>query len=126
MRSTRIRNGLPSPAETLHGRNLVTGEPMTVDHATVRATLEKKQAKYGQSHNRSHKVKKQRALVLGERCWVMRTNNEWTECFVTGIHGDSRSYQVVIKQTGRSMRCNRSHIKKCGFDSKLGPFRTTT
>ena len=68
LRSTRIRNGLPSPAETLYGRNSVTGEPITVDHATVRATLQKRQAKYSQSHKRSHKVKKQRALLLGERC----------------------------------------------------------
>ena len=49
LRSTKIRNGLPSPAEILHGRSLVTGEP--VDHATVKATLLKRQAKYSQNYN---------------------------------------------------------------------------
>ena len=51
LRSTKIRNGLPSPAEILHGRSLVTGEPVTVDHATVKATLLKRQAKYSQNYN---------------------------------------------------------------------------
>ena len=46
----------------------------------------------------------------------MGSNNEWTECFVTGIHGDSTSNQVVVEQIGRSIRCNRSHLKPCGFD----------
>ena len=42
LRSTKIRNGLPSPVEILHGRSLVTGEPMTVDHSAVKATLLKR------------------------------------------------------------------------------------
>ena len=31
LRATKIGNDLPSPAEILHGRSLITGEPVTVD-----------------------------------------------------------------------------------------------
>ena len=31
LRSTKISKGLPSPAEILHSRSLITGEPVTVD-----------------------------------------------------------------------------------------------
>ena len=70
-----IDNGLPSPAEILHGRSLVTGEPVTVDHASVKAGLVNRQIKDTQQYNKSHRVKKQRALVPGERCWGTGTNN---------------------------------------------------
>ena len=69
LRSTKIGNGLPSPAEILHGRSLVTGEPVTVDHASVKAVLIDRQIKDSQHHIKSHRVKTQRALVSGERCW---------------------------------------------------------
>ena len=36
LRATKIGNDLPSPAEILHGRSLITGEPVTVDHAKVK------------------------------------------------------------------------------------------
>ena len=39
LRSTKIGNGLPSPAEILHGRSLITSAPVTVDHASVKAVL---------------------------------------------------------------------------------------
>ena len=38
LRSTKIGNSLPSQAEILHGRSLITGEPVTVDNATVKDT----------------------------------------------------------------------------------------
>ena len=81
LRSTKIGNGLPSPAETLHGRSLITGKPVTVDHASVKAVLVDKQIKDSQQYNKSHRVKTQRALVLGERCWGTGTNNIWKECY---------------------------------------------
>ena len=74
LRATKIGNNLPSPAEILHGRSLITGEPVTVDHAKVKAVLIGKQIKDRQQYNKSHRVKSQRALVLGERCWGTGTN----------------------------------------------------
>ena len=68
LRSTKIGNDLPSPAEILHGRSLITGAPVTVDHAAVKAVLIDRQIKDSQHYNKSHRVKTQRALVLGERC----------------------------------------------------------
>ena len=51
LRSTKIGNSLPSPAEILHGRSLITGEPVTVDHATVKAVLIDRQIKDSQHYN---------------------------------------------------------------------------
>ena len=73
--STKIENGLPSPAEKLHGRFLITGEPVTVDHASVKSVLINRQIRDSQDYSKSHRVKTQRALVLGERCWGTGTNN---------------------------------------------------
>ena len=73
--STKIGNDLPFPAEILHGRSLITGEPVTVDHAKVKAVLVGRQIKDSQQYNKSHRVKSQRALVLGKRCWGTGTNN---------------------------------------------------
>ena len=89
---------------------------MTVDHSAVKATLLERQAKYSQNYNQSHKVKIQRALVLGERCWTTGTNNQWTECYVTGIDEEKRCYKVVFEDTGKTFRCTRSHLKPCGPD----------
>ena len=47
---------------------------------------------------------------------MMGTNNQWTECFVTGTHNNGISYQVVFGSTGKSMRCNRSHLRPHGID----------
>ena len=113
LRSTKIRNDLPSPAEILHGRSLITGEPVTVDHAKVKAVLIGRQIKDSQQYNKSHRVKSQRALVLGERCWGTGTNNEWSECYITGIDKENRCYQVVFEETGRSLRRTRSHLRPC-------------
>ena len=116
LRSTKMRNGLPSPAEILHGRSLITGAPVTVDHATVKAVLIDRQVKDSQHYNKSHRVKTQRALVLGERCWGTGIDNIWTECYITGIDEENRCYQVVFKDTGRTLRHTRSHLRPRGPD----------
>ena len=69
-----------------------------------------------QQYNKSHRVKSQRALVLGERCWGTGTNNEWLECYITGIDKENRCYQVVFEDTGRSLRRTRSHLRPRGPD----------
>ena len=116
LRATKIRNGLPSPAEILHGRSLITGELVTVYHAKVKAVLVGRQIKDSQQHNKSHRVKSQRARVLGERCWGTGTNNEWLDCYITGIDKENRCYQVVFEDTGRFLRRTRSHLRPCGPD----------
>ena len=116
LRATKIGKDLPSPAEILHGRSLITGEPVTVDHAKVKAALVGRQIKDSQQYNKSHRVKSQRALVLGERCWGTGTNNEWIECYVTGIDKENRCYQVVFEDTGRTLRRTRSHLRPRGPD----------
>ena len=115
LRATKIGNDLPSPTEILHGRSLITGEPVTVDHAKVKAVLVGRQIKDSQQYNKSHRVKSQRALVLGERCWGTGTNNEWLDCYITGID-KNRCYQVVFEDSGRCLRRNRSHLRPCGPD----------
>ena len=116
LRATKIGNDLPFPAEILHGRSLITGEPVTVDHAKVKAVLVGKQIKDSQQYNKSHRVKSQRALVLGERCWGTGTNNEWLDCYITGIDKENRCYQVVFEDTGRCLRRIRSHLRPHGPD----------
>ena len=116
LRATKIGNDLPSPAETLHGRSLITGEPVTVDHAKVKAVLVGKQIKDSQQYNKSHRAKSQRALVLGERCWGAGTNNKWLDCYITGIDKENRCYWVVFEDTGRCLRRTRSHLRPHGPD----------
>ena len=54
LRATKIGNILPSSAEILHGRSLITGEPVTVDHAKVKAVFVGRQIKDSQQYNKSH------------------------------------------------------------------------
>ena len=88
---------------------------MTVDHAKVKAVLVGRQIKDNQQY-KSHRVKSQRALVLGERCWGTSTNNEWLNCYITGIDKENRHYYVVFEDTGRWLRRTRSHLRPCGPD----------
>ena len=46
----------------------------------------------------------------------MGTNNEWIECYVTGVDEENRSYQVVFENTGKTLRHTRSHLKPRGPD----------
>ena len=119
LRATKIGNHLPFPVEILHGRSLITGEPVTVDHAKVKAVLVGRQIKDSQQYNKSHRVKSQRALVLGERCWDTGTNNEWLDCYITGIDKENKCYQVVFEDTGRSLGRTRSHLRPHGPDSRM-------
>ena len=111
LRATKIGNNLPSPAEILHGRYLITGEPVTVHHAKIKAVLIGRQIKDSQQYNKSHRVKSQRALVLGERCSGTGTNSEWLDCYITGIDKENRCCQVMFEDTGRCLRRTRSHLR---------------
>ena len=116
LRATKIGNDLPSPAEILHGRSLITGKPVTVDHAKVKAVLVGRQIKDSQQYNKSHRVKSLRTLVLGERCCGTGTNNQWLDCYITGIDKENRCYWVVFEDTGRRLRRTRSHLRPRGPD----------
>ena len=66
LRSTCIGDGLRSPAEILHGRSLITKEPVQVDIKKERAALVRRQAGQTKAHDKSHRIKAHRKLVVGE------------------------------------------------------------
>ena len=94
LRSTHIGNGLPSLVEILHGRSLVTKETTGVDFKKVRAILVKRQAGQTKAHDKSHRAKAHRKLVMGERYVVLSKKNQWYHCYITGTGQDGRSYTV--------------------------------
>ena len=87
-----------------------------MDHAKVKAVLVGRQIKDSQQYNKSYRVKSQRTLVLRERCWGTGTNNEWLDCYITGIDKENRCYWVVFEDTGRCLRRTRSHLRPHGPD----------
>ena len=111
LRATRISMGLPSPAEILHGRNPATKEACYVDYKAIRAVLQERQLKIKLSHDKSHRAKKARPLVTGERCYCLGPKDKWLECFIVGIHDTGRSYDIQIEATGTKLTRNRSHIR---------------
>ena len=119
LRTTRIGTGLPSPAEILHGRNPATKEACHVDYKAIRAVLQERQLKMKLSHDKSHRAKKARLLVTGERCYCLGPKDKWLECFIVGIRDTGRSYDVQIKATGANLTRNRSHIRPRSPDIPL-------
>ena len=119
MRATRIGTGLPSPAEILHGRNPATKEACHVDYKAIRAMLQERQLKMKLSHDKSHRAKKARPLVTGERCYCLGPKDKWIECFIVDIRDTGRSYDVQIKATGAQLTRNRSHIRPKSPDIPL-------
>ena len=119
LRATRIGTGLPSPAEILHGRNPATKEACHVDYKAIRAVLQERQLKMKLSHDKSHRAKKARLLVTGERCYCLGPKDKWLECFIVGIRDTGRSYDVQIEATGTKLTRNRSHIRPRSPDIPL-------
>ena len=116
LRTTRIGMGLPSPAETLHGRNLTTRAQSEIDIKAIRSVLQERQLKMMLDHNSSRRAKKARPLVVGERCHVLRPGNKWIDAFVTGITDSGRSYETQVEATGKQLTRNGSHIRPRGPD----------
>ena len=73
---------MPSPAEILHGRNLVTREQAEIDIKAIRSLLQETQLKMMLAHDISRRAKKARPLVVGERCYVLGPQNKWIDTFV--------------------------------------------
>ena len=121
LRSTCIGDGLPSPAEMLHGRSLITKE-IAVDFKQVRAILVRRQAGQTKAHDKSHRAKAHKKLVVGERCVLLGKNNQWYHYFITGLKLDGRSYTVQYEETGQTYRRTQCHIKPLEPDiSQLHP-----
>ena len=74
-RAMNIRNSLPLPAEILHGRNLLMKKATIVDYKTVGIILQERQLRQSLAHDKSHRAKKVRPLVVGERYYVLSTNS---------------------------------------------------
>ena len=64
LRTTRIGTGLPSPAEILHGRNLMTRAQAEIDIKAIRSVLQERQLKMTLDHDSSRRAKKARLLVV--------------------------------------------------------------
>ena len=111
LRTTRIRTGLPSPAEILHRRNLTTRAQAEIDIKAIHSVLQERQLKMVLDHDKSRRAKKARPLVVGERCHVLGPGNKWIDAFITGITDSGRSYDIQVEATGGQLTRNRSHIR---------------
>ena len=111
LRTTRIGTGLPSPAEILHGRNLMTRAQAEIDIKAICSVLQERQLKMTLDHDLSRRAKKARPLVVGERCHVLGPGNKWIDAFITGITDSGRSYETQVEAIGKHLTRNRSHIR---------------
>ena len=116
LRTTRIGTGLPSPAEILHGRNLMTRAQAEIDIKAIHSVLQERQLKMTLDHDSGRRAKKARPLVVGERCHVLGPGNQWIDAFVTGITDSGRSYETQVEATGKQFTRNHSHIRPRGPD----------
>ena len=110
LRAQPLGDGLPSLAEILHGRSLVTRKASPVDLTAVHQSLIALQAKYTKSHDKAKRAKTQRALVIDEEVYFLSGKNEWQIGIVTGTTNTGRSYNILTDE-GTSLRRNRSHLK---------------
>ena len=115
LRATPIAEGMPSPAEILHGRNLTTRKAISVDLNAVRQHLIQLQAKYIKQHDKARRARSQRALVIGEEVYHLSTGNNWVIGIISGTRDSGRSYDVLT-EGGTSLRRNRSHLKPRSHD----------
>ena len=70
LKAQPLGDGLPSPAEILHGRSLVTRKANPVDLTVVHQSLIALQAKYTKSHDKAKQAKTQQALI-GEEVYFL-------------------------------------------------------
>ena len=115
LRATPLSDGVPSPAEILHGRSLVTRKATSVDLTAVRQHLIALQAKYIKAHDKARRARSQRPLVIGEEVYHLTSGNNWVISTVSGTRDTGRSYDILTKE-GTSLRRNRSHLKPRSYD----------
>ena len=95
LRAQPLGDGLPSPAEILDGRSLVTRKASPVDLNSVHQSLIALQAKYTKSQDKARRAKTQRALVIGEEVYFLSGKNEWQIGTITGTTDTGRSYNIL-------------------------------
>ena len=115
LRATPIAEGMSSPAEILHGRNLTTRKAISVDLNAVRQHLIQLQAKYIKQHDKARRARSQRALVIGEEVYHLSTGNNWVISIISGTRDSGRSYDILTEGC-TSLRRNRSHLKPRSHD----------
>ena len=115
LRAQPLGDGLPSPAEILHGRSLTTRKATPVDMNAVRDSLIALQAKYIKGHDKARRARAQRQLVTGEEVYYLANNDNWLLGLITGTRDTGRSYDVLAGD-GTLLRRNRSHLKPRSFD----------
>ena len=115
LRATPIAEGMPSPAEILHGRSLTTRKAISVDLNAIHQHLIQLQAKYIKQHDKARRARSQRALVIGEEVYHLSAGNNWVIGTITGTRDSGRSYDILT-EGGTSLRRNRSHLKPRSHD----------
>ena len=115
LRAQPLGDGLPSPAEILHGRSLTTRKASPVDIKALHDTLIALQVKYTMNHDKAHRSKPQRQLIPGEEVYYLGSNDQWLSGLITGSRDSARSYDVLAGD-GTLLRRNRSHLKPRSFD----------
>ena len=110
LRAMPLGNGLPLPADVLHGRRLVTRKASPVDVVALHQSLIALQVKYSKSHDKARRAKGQRALVNGEEVYFLLGKNEGQIGTVIDTTDTRRSYNILTVE-GTSMRRNRYHLK---------------
>ena len=115
LRAQPLGDSLPSPAEILHQRSLVTRKATPVDVVAVCQSLFTLQAKYTKNYDKARRTKTQQALVIGEEVYFLSAKDKWQIVTVTGTRDTGRSYGILTGE-GTSLRRNRSHLKPRSFD----------
>ena len=118
LRAQPLGDGLPSLAEILHGRSLITRKATPVDIVAVRQSLVALQVKYTKNHVKARCARAQWALVIGEEIYFLSAKDEWQIGTVTGTRDTRRSYDIVTGE-GTLLRRNRSHLKPRSFDNPI-------
>ena len=91
LRAQPLRDGLPSPAEILHGRSFVTRKASPADVVAVHQSLIALQAKYTKSYDKARLAKDQQALVIGEEVYSFqgRMNGKLAQLLVQQTLGEA-------------------------------------
>ena len=92
LRAQPLGDGLPSSAEILHERSLLTRKANPVDLNSFHQSLIALQAKYTKSHDKAKQAKTQWKLVIGEEVYFLSGKNEWQIGTITGTTDTGRRY----------------------------------
>ena len=103
LRAKPLGDDLPSPAEILYGRSLVTRKATSVDVVAVHQSLIALQVKYTKNYDKSRHVKTQQVLVIGEEVNFLSAKDEWQIGTVAGTRDTGRSYDIFTGE-GTSLR----------------------